>query len=773
MSLRARAVRIVALIATRALKRRVAIRRAAATVVAALMAFIALTWAAPRLLPPELFVDPSRFSRPGDSMLVTDRNGEPLRYARVDGIDRRWVTLDAVSPHLIAATISVEDQRFLQHDGVDAKAIARASVGNVIPWRKRSGASTITQQLIKLVYGRPAGAVSKWLELVRAAALERLLAKDEILEQYLNRLPFGDRIEGVARASEAYFGCPVSDLTVSQAALIAGIPQAPSVTEPRRHLVRAIARRDVVLGRMLDEGAIDEALYRSAVAEQIVIRTESPRAQHAPRFVEASLRAWRAGRAEASKRTLETTLDLPLQTRAEGILRASVDRFASRGVSNAAAIVVSNESGEVLAYVGAARGGAEHSGGYLDLLVRPRQPGSSLKPFAYELLFERGGTAATLLDDMQVPRTGADGTQFDPRDYDGRERGPVRARVALASSLNLAALDAAARVGQHALVSRLRALGIGGADDPDRVGAAAVLGGVDASPWQITGAYVALARGGTSVPLRFTSATRVAGTRVMKPEAAALVTDILSDRRVRAEAFGKDLSDLAGTSSFALKTGTSSGWRDAWAAVYTRSLTVVVWLGDPSGLPLGGVSGFEAAAPAAASILRAAIARNLAAEPKDRAPVLVPLEICSQSGLRAGERCRHVVREVFAPGTEPEHACDRHDDNGAWILDARHAEWARRVHPAGVAAVARSDDGLSLKVRDPADGSRIVIDPSGRAPQVPLRASSQVDPSEIRWEVDGRPLTGSSWSASAGDHSLVALWKGQRSPASRVRIELP
>jgi len=372
-----------------------------------------------------------------------------------------------------------------------------------------------------------------------------------------------------------------------------------------------------------------------------------------------------------------------------------------------------------------------------------------------------------------VPRTGAGGTQFDPRDYDGRERGPVRARVALASSLNLAALDAASRVGQHTLVTRLRTLGFSGADDADRVGAAAVLGGVDASPWQIAGAYVALARGGTAVPLRFTPGPRAAGVRVLQPEAAALVTDILSDRRVRAEAFGKDLTDLAGATSFALKTGTSSGWRDAWAAVYTPSVTVVVWLGDPLGRPLGSVSGFEAAAPAAASILRAALARNIAADPKQRAAALVSVEICAQSGLRSGDHCRHVMREVFAPGTEPDHSCDRHDDNGAWILDARHAEWARRVRPAGVASAIRSEDGLSLRVRDPADGSRIIIDPLGRSPQVPLRASPHVDPSEVRWEIDGRRLKSSTWSASAGEHVLVALWRGQRSPASRVRIELP
>lgn len=748
--------------------------RAARAALALLVALGLLAVAVLRLTPPSLWIDRARFARPHDAFEVVDRHGEVLRHARVDGIDRRWIDLRDVSPSLVGAVIATEDARFREHHGVDPRATARALVTSLRPWGRRSGASTITQQLVKLVYGRPLGPLSKLAEIARAAALERVFTKDEILEQYLNRVPFGDRIEGVARASEEYFGRPASALSVAEAALLAGIPQAPSATEPRRHLARALRRREHVLARMSALGLIDEPTRRSAAAEAPSIRAVPPRPDEAPRFVDAVLSRSREGRIERSHGVGRTSLDRELQRRVEEILSASVARFEARGVSNGAAVVIANATGEILAYAGAARRAG--AGGSLDLLARARQPGSTLKPFAYGLFFERGGTAATVLDDLTRSRTGALGATFDARDYDGLERGPVRARAALAGSLNLAALDVAARIGQDALVGRLRALGFHGVEAADHYGAAAVLGGLDVTPIDLAAAYVTLARGGTRVPLAHAAVAAPAGERVMSPDAAELVRDVLEDPRARADAFGADLTDLAG-GRFALKTGTSSGWRDAWAAAFTEAVTVVVWLGDPEGRPLGGVSGFESAAPAAARILAAAVARAPAdaITPLARARIrLVPASVCAATGLRPGPRCAHLVEERFAPGTLPSEVCDAHDDHGDVLLPARYADWIQRNHPPGVARASLVPASIAEPpvVREPRDGARWLVDPARGATSVPLRASAGgADLADVSWEVDGVRLSEPSWQLAPGDHTFIAASHGSRSRPARVHVD--
>jgi penicillin-binding protein 1C len=530
------------------------------------------------------------------------------------------VALRDGSPHLVDAVLAAEDRRFRSHAGVGWRAAVRAALTTAVPGARRSGASTLSQQLVKMVHGRPHGLASKASEVLHAIELERRLGKDEILEQYLNRVPFGDRIAGVERASEEYFGHPASALTVAEAALLAGIPQAPSATEPRRHLARALARRDHVLRRMRAAGTLDDDTLSAALGERPGIRPAAPAPYLAPRFVDAALAEHAAGAIERSAGVLGTSLDLDLQRRAEGVLGAAVGAFERRGATNAAAIVVANASGEVLAYVGAARAGRDVPGACVDLLRRPRQPGSSLKPFAYELLFEKGGTAATVLSDASSSWTGARGALFEPRDYDGREQGPVRARVALASSLNLAALDAASRVGAEALLARLGALGLRTRGGPERFGAAAVLGGLDVEPVELARAYLALARGGTSVPLAFAPVGPQPGREAMRADAAAVVRDVLSDSRAR---------------------------RDAWAAAFSERFTVVVWLGDPQGRPLAGVSGFEAAAPAAARLLGAAEASTslratpppVVLEPRDGARLLLdPARARTLVRLRAGSR---------------------------------------------------------------------------------------------------------------------------------------
>ncbi|MDB4932471.1 MAG: Multimodular transpeptidase-transglycosylase, partial [Myxococcaceae bacterium] len=538
-------------------------------------------------------LDRGRFAVPEAPRVATDRHGAVLQVVRSGGVDQRWVSLGAVSPHLVMALIAAEDQRFFSHHGVDPLASARALADVLVPWRRRTGASTITQQVVKLTHGRPHGLWSKPLEILRAVALERVAPKDEILTQYINRVPFGHNVVGVARACEVFLGRDPGAVSLAEAALLAGLPQSPARLDPARHLGRAVERRDRILRRMRDAGVIDDRALAEALAEAPRWATAvHPRG--AERFVEALLRA----DPPTEGGLLRGSLDAALQREAQALTAAAVGRWRARGATNGAAIVLSNRTGEVLAYVGAADPSAR--GGALDLLRAPRQPGSTLKPFVYALLFARGATPATIMADVRVPLRGARGETAEARDYDGLERGPVPAREALASSLNLAALDAATRVGADAVVDQLRALGVEVPGEAGRYGPGIVLGGLDVTPLALAQAYLTLARQGSRAPLAWSVRTADAVGRVaMNPAAAATTWDVLSDEEARARGFGRSLRDLAPQAPFALKTGTSSRWRDAWCAVADRRFTVLVWLGDPAGAPMAGVSGFEAAAPTA------------------------------------------------------------------------------------------------------------------------------------------------------------------------------
>jgi penicillin-binding protein 1C len=400
-----------------------------------------------------------------------------------------------------------------------------------------------------------------------------------------------------------------------------------------------------------------------------------------------------------------------------------------------------------------------------------RQPGSTLKPFVYELLFEHGGTPATILDDVAVSMRGARGSTFEARDYDGRERGPVRARVALASSLNLAALDAATRVGPDRVVARLRALGMRVPEEANAYGAAVVLGGVDVSALELARAYATLARGGTSIPLSFAPvATAPTSTRVMHPEAAALAWHVLTDGAARADAFGDALTALSGE-PIALKTGTSQSWRDAWAAVATRRVTTVVWLGDPAGTGMRSVSGFEAAAPVAARIV-AEVTRSGVHVEAPTLPTTTTIEapICAHSGLRAGARCSHVVQERFARDDAPTTPCDAHDIDGRFVVDARYAPWVERQRPAGVVVgqlrTSTSVAVATLRVVEPRDGTRWLLDVRRAPPSVALRATVR----GVQWEVDGVALAGDRWTATPGDHRIVARSGTARSEGITVHV---
>ncbi len=632
-----------------------------------------------------------------------DREGRLLRQGlSAEGTRGTWVPLPDISPRLAAATIAAEDRRFRDHPGVDVLAVLRAAKDNVAAGRRVSGASTITMQLVRLLRPRPRTWRVKLEEAVLALRLERRLSKDQILEEYLNRAPYGGNWIGAEAGARRTFGKPARDLSPAEAALLAGLPQSPVRLDPLRRPERARRRQRWILDEMLRSGDLDEAAWRRAIEEGDAIASRPPPCE-ARSFVDWVLRP---GDAE-----VRTTLDLGLQREVEGIVRGAGPHLADCGAGECAVVVVDNASGEVRAFAGPA--------------ARRRSPGSTLKPFVFALALEAGGTPASVYEDAPVQFETPTGV-YAPRNYDGEFRGPVTMRAALANSLNIPAVLALREAGLPRLVRLLREAGLEGIDpDPRRHGLGLAIGNAAVSPVELAGAYAMLARGGEFLPVRARpgSAER---RRLLSPETAFLIADILADDGARAAAFGTG-TDLAFDFPVAAKTGTSPDHRDNWAAGFTRTFTAVVWAGNGDGRPLRGTSGLEGAGP----VFREVMLR-VGGGWVDRPGGIVESEVCAETGLRPGAGCGRTVVELFPAGRVPRGAC------------------APRPAP--------------FRLESPRPGDRFVLDPSAPAATRFLRFRARgPEGASLEWYLNGERLAVTAgehevaWSASAGAFELRVL----------------
>ncbi|MEZ0333448.1 MAG: transglycosylase domain-containing protein, partial [Gemmatimonadales bacterium] len=402
-------------------------------------------------LPPGLLttgVDPG--------LVLLDRNGRELRATRAqDGSRRQWVPLSEIDPDLVAAFLAVEDRRFNRHGGVDPRAVARAALANLRAGNIVSGGSTITMQLARMLRPAPRTWPGKVRQVAWALRLEHHLDKQTILEQYLNRVPLGQGGIGVEAGASLYFATGAAEVSLGQAALLAGLAQAPSTDNPLVSSRRADRRRDHVLAGLVAVGyATGEAASRAA--EEPVLATVSRAPFLAPHFTTRVVR-WSERNGAPAVGTWHTSLDLGLQEELEAEVRHTVEQLAARGGRHAAAVVLDNASGEILAWVGSPNFWAD-TAGQVDMVVSPRQPGSALKPFLYALAFDRGYTPATVLPDIARVYQTSTGP-YAPRNYDRRYHGPVRAREALGSSYNVPAVELAERLGVSSLLGVLRGAG--------------------------------------------------------------------------------------------------------------------------------------------------------------------------------------------------------------------------------------------------------------------------------------------------------------------------
>ena len=712
------------------------------------------------------------------SLRLEDRHGLVLRTTRAaDGSRAAWTPIAEMDADLLAAFIAIEDRRFHEHHGIDWRGAARAARDNLLARRTVSGASTITMQLARALRPIDRSFGGKVAQSLWALRLERHLSKQEILEQYLNRVHLGHGTTGAGAAAALYFDATARDVSLAQAAMLAGIAHAPARDNPLASHRRARARRDAVLARLRRSGYATDDDLRRAAAEPLVARTRA-----AP-FLAPHFTSWLVARESGELRgRVRTSLDLALQRVVEDEVRQTVFRMRDRNVRHAAAVVLDNRTGEILAWVGSPDFWSD-TAGQTDMVVSPRQPGSALKPFLYALAFDRGWTPASILADVPTTYETTAGA-YRPRNYDRLFRGPVRAREALASSYNVPAVELASRIGAGSLLETLHLAGFASLDrDAEHYGLGLSLGNGDVTLLELANGYRALANGGLWRPVHWRHVERGdapadSSRRVATPMAASLVLDILDDAEARIPGFGLE-TPFEFPFPVAAKTGTSRHYTDNWAVAATEGFTVAVWAGNFSGRPMQGVSGVTGAGPLLQRIVMLAAERRAPGAFATPASLGArPVEICRLSGMRAAYGCAARI-EWFAPGTEDPPVDDWHRSEGV-ELPAIFAEWAAgRFEIAGARArstVSASNESRAspdpspqtpdptFHIVSPLDGDVYRVPPGvdARYATVALRA---VGGGEVRWTIDGRAIDQARVPLERGEHVLRAV-------AGRMRDEV-
>lgn len=532
---------------------------------------------------------------PPDSTLIEDRDGKLLlELTAPDGQWRRTITYEQISPHLRDAIIAVEDSHFYQHSGVDWPAVAAAAWQDLRHLHIGRGASTIAMQVQHLRQPRPRTFVNKIAQAIRATQLDRMHSRREILTEYLNRAPFGGNLAGAEAASQFYFHCSCSQLSLAQAALLAGLPQSPNRLRPDRFPNRARKRRDHALDRMLARGLIDRKQFDEAKREPINISTErrggmAPANGALPTLVSISQNS-RGG-------VIAVSLDSGIQQAAFHNAQQDLNELSSNGIDSIAVVVLDTTNAQCLAAVSLGPKGSK-----IDLTCRPRSTGSTLKPLIYAAAFDAGiCTPDTILNDAPAAWAG-----YAPLDYDKEFKGPISAAHALAESRNIPALCVLKETGVEPAIEIMQAAGLRSLGrQPARYGLSLAIGGAEATPMEIAEAYATLARGGIARYVKFSPTNsapsispRSEGRRIFRESACWQTMTALSDFDRTAVVCRE-----AAKQHVAWKTGTSSGHRDAWCVAATPSYTVVVWLGNETGNGSSSLVGVDAAAPIALRLI--------------------------------------------------------------------------------------------------------------------------------------------------------------------------
>ncbi|NMB69679.1 PBP1A family penicillin-binding protein [candidate division WWE3 bacterium] len=524
------------------------------------------------------------------------------------------VKLDQVPDHFKNALIAVEDSKFYSHPGVDLKGLIRAAYQSIAKDNLQGG-STITQQLVKNVLLSPERTVSRKLkEGVLSILAERIYTKDQILEMYINNIPFGGVAIGAQAAADKYFGKDISELDIAESAMLAGLPGAPTSYSPILDLESAKKRQLYVLQRMVDQGYLTQEQMDTENNKTLHFYDQGIyiRAPHFVSYVIEQLKD-KYGERMLYKGGLKiyTSLDLDLQDQVDQILEEEISKNGKKlYISNGAALVIDVENSSILAYQGSVDY-FKDSWGSFDVVRAPRQPGSSIKPVTYSLALSNGFTAASIINDGPVRYTTKGSAPYSPVNYDGRFHGNVSLRQALANSYNIPAVKIAAVLGADKVKEQGRKLGLRSWEGIDNYGLSITLGGVEVSLLELTNVYATFARGGVAKELNsivrieqsdgqvLFASKETSGERVLTPEVSYILSHILSDNNARQPAFGVNNNLSIPGYTVAVKTGTTDNKRDNWTLGYTPSFAVGVWVGNNNNTVMNQTlaSGLSGAAP--------------------------------------------------------------------------------------------------------------------------------------------------------------------------------
>lgn len=617
--------------------------------------------------------------------ILLDGTGNPLRMqlGPHDTDCRLRYHPNVTNDWIGKAVVAAEDQRFWSHCGVDPLALTRAIGQNIWGHRVVSGASTLSTQVIRLMHPRRRTLLAKGIEVFRALQLETVLDKRLILEQYLNRAPFGANLVGIEAASRRYLGKEPGDLSLAEAALLAGMPQSPSRLRPDRFPARARKRQQYVLDRMLALGMITAMQRTDALGQPIVLRKDAYPFR-APHFCDLLLDEWQTSTGTHFRTpVVQTTLDPVLQRMAEEALRRHSELLRRENVFGGAIVILDVKTGAVRALVGSPDYRDLAHAGQVNGAASPRSAGSTLKSFAYAMALDQGRiTPAAMLAD--VPRTFKD---YTPVNFDGTFSGPVTTRTALMMSLNIPALTLVEQIGEHEFLTELRKLGFGTlGKDAAHYGLGLALGNGSVRLIDLANAYACLARGGEWLPYRLREEDRGKGAlecrpglsprrcdapttegrptkienegvRMFSPEASWLIADMLSGDERAANTTGHR-ADVR-LPRVAWKTGTSSGFRDAWVVGFNPDYVVAVWLGNPDGRPSPALVGARSAVPVMWDLIRQMYPANDApwfAMP----PGIKKRQVCAVSGEPVGSYCSATVDDWAIAGVSLAKPCDVH-----------------------------------------------------------------------------------------------------------------
>lgn len=613
------------------------------------------------------------------STRIMSRDGEVL-FRVYEDENRTLVKLSDIPQNMINATVAIEDKNFYYHHGFSIQGIMRALIANSQDLTIEQGGSTITQQLVKNRLLTSEKTIQRKIrELILAVLVEFHFTKEDILEMYLNQVPYGGSTYGIEEAAQRYFGKSVGKLSLAESSMLAGLPVAPSIYSPFGGVPELAKQRQLeVLRRMVEDEYIsqaqaDEAYHQSLDLEHDVIDIKAP---HFVFYVKKIL-SEQYGEAAVSQGGLEvtTTLDFKAQQAAQEIVTNEINQLARLNVSNGAALITNPQTGEILAMIGSKDYFDFEHDGQVNVTQRPRQPGSSIKPLTYSIALEKGKNPSSIIDDSPITYHSLGSPAYSPKNYDGKFHGKVTLKEALASSYNVPAVKTLAEIGVSTMLEKARMLGIDTWQDKSRFGLSLTLGGGEVTMIDMAELYSTFANQGTTVELnpileiknyqgeilyRNTCVLENKGcpqNKTLNSKVAYQISEILSDNQARTPAFGPRSVLHIPDQQVAVKTGTTNSLRDNWTIGYTTDHLVAVWVGNNNNSPMSYVaSGITGASPIWNKIMRLLLDEEKPhqfAIPKGFNQV----KICATTGTLPCSGCPRISEELFVPGTEPKTHC--------------------------------------------------------------------------------------------------------------------